>query len=73
MNLTAAIHREERRIKNQIDALQERLTVLRRASAALNGMGAPQRGKRRRLSAAARRRISMAQKARWAKQRKAAE
>jgi hypothetical protein len=72
MNLTAAIHGEERRIKNQIDALQEQLTALQRASAVLNGTGAPRRGKRRRLSAAARRRISIAQKARWAKQRKAA-
>jgi hypothetical protein len=73
MNLTAAIRNEERGIKNQIDALQERLTALRRVSAVLNGAGAPRRGKRPRLSAAARRRISMAQKARWAKQRKAAK
>jgi hypothetical protein len=73
MNLTTAIHREERRIKNQIDALQERLTALRRVSTVLNGTGAPRLGERRRLSAAARRRISMAQKARWAKQKKAAE
>jgi hypothetical protein len=72
MNLTAAIHREERQIKNQIDELQGRLTALQRVSAALNGAGTPNRGRRRRLSAAARRRISMAQKARWAKQRKAA-
>jgi hypothetical protein len=71
MNLTAAIRGEEHRIKNQIDALRDRLAALRQVSAVLNGTGAPRRGKRPRLSAAARRRISMAQKARWAKQRRA--
>jgi hypothetical protein len=69
MNLTIALRREERRIRKAIDTLRERLTAVERASAALNGKDAPRHHWRRRLSAAARRRSTIAQKKPWAKKR----
>lgn len=58
-----------------LQALKEELDRIQSAIAALEGSGAGLRGgrrkgRKRRLSAAARKRISEAQKARWAKQKK---
>jgi len=58
-----------------LQALREELDRIQRAIAALEGSDAGLRsgrrkGRKRRLSAAARKRISEAQKARWAKQKK---
>jgi hypothetical protein len=62
--------REERRdAQNQVQKLGEAISVLEkltRSSGATARIGAPHRVKRV-LSAAGRRRISLAQKARWAK------
>jgi len=64
--------REERReAQNQVQKLGEAITVLEkltRSSGASVSGGSPHRAKRV-LSAAGRRRISLAQKARWAKLR----
>jgi hypothetical protein len=71
-NIAKAIDRlrEERRdAQNQVQKLGEAISVLEkltRGSGATVHAGAPRRGKRI-LSAAGRRRISLAQKARWAK------
>jgi len=62
--------REERRdAQNQVQKLGEAISVLEkltRGSSSITHAGAPHRAKRV-LSAAGRRRISLAQKARWAK------
>jgi hypothetical protein len=64
--------REERRdAQNQVQKLGEAISVLEkltRGSGVAMSSGSPQRAKRV-LSAAGRRRISLAQKARWAKLR----
>ena len=71
-NIAKAIDRlrEERRdAQNQVQKLGEAIAVLEkltRSSGATVHAGAPHRAKRV-LSAAGRRRISLAQKARWAK------
>jgi len=71
-NIAKAIDRlrEERRdAQNQVQKLGEAISVLEkltRGSGAIVRAGAPRRAKRV-LSAAGRRRISLAQKARWAK------
>jgi hypothetical protein len=71
-NIAKAIDRlrEERRdAQNQVQKLGEAISVLEkltRGTGATTLAGASQRG-RRVLSAAGRRRISLAQKARWAK------
>jgi len=71
-NIAKAIDRlrEERRdAQNQVQKLGEAISVLEkltRSGGATMRMGAPHRAKRV-LSAAGRRRISLAQKARWAK------
>jgi hypothetical protein len=71
-NIAKAIDRlrEERRdAQNQVQKLGEAISVLEkltRGSGAIVHGGAPRRAKRV-LSAAGRRRISLAQKARWAK------
>ena len=67
--------REERRdAQNQVEKLGEAISVLERltrgSGISMSG-GSPHRAKRV-LSAAGRRRISLAQKARWAKQKKSA-
>jgi hypothetical protein len=73
-NIAKAIDRlrEERRdAQNQVQKLGEAIAVLEklsRSTGATMHAVAPQRNKRV-LSAAGRRRISMAQKARWAKMR----
>jgi prophage DNA circulation protein len=70
-NIAKAIHRlrEERRdAQNQVQKLGEAIAVLEKLSrgtgAAVHAVTAP---RKRILSAAGRRRISLAQKARWAK------
>ena len=71
-NITKAIDRlrEERRdAQNQVQKLGEAISVLERLTRGMGSMthaGTPHRAKRI-LSAAGRRRISLAQKARWAK------
>ena len=73
-NIAKAIDRlrEERRdAQNQVQKLGEAIAVLEkltRGSGITAGTGGPHRAKRV-LSAAGRRRISLAQKARWAKLR----
>ena len=67
MNIINVIRREEHRVEKQINSLQDTLTALRKASNLLNGR--TERTGRHRLSAAARRRISIAQKKRWREQR----
>jgi hypothetical protein len=71
-NIAKAIDRlrEERRdAQNQVQKLGEAISVLEkltRTAGTTGNAGGPNRGKRT-LSAAGRRRISLAQKARWAK------
>lgn len=62
MNLLAAFRREERKIEKQVEKLQQLLDTIKEAREAV-----AQHGKhdKRRLSKAARLRISRAQKARW--------
>ena len=72
-NIAKAIDRlrEERRdAQNQVQKLGEAITVLEKLTrgSGVTSAGAPHRAKRV-LSAAGRRRISLAQKARWAKLR----
>jgi hypothetical protein len=55
-------------IETEIARLQHIADALR----GLKSKGGAPRGKRRAMSAAARKKISLAQKARWAKQKKAA-
>jgi hypothetical protein len=72
-NISKALSRlreERREAQNQLQKLGEAIAVLEKLT---RGQGAPyaggQRRARRVLSAAGRRRISLAQKARWAKMR----
>jgi hypothetical protein len=70
-NIAQAITRlreEHRDAQNQVQKLEEAIAVLERLTrgGGTNHAGTPSRGKRV-LSAAGRRRISLAQKARWAK------
>lgn len=69
MNILAAIKREERKLEKELGHLQKKLDGIRSAAKALgHDMSRGVVGlKRRVLSAAARARISAAQKARWAK------
>jgi len=61
-----------RQIKKERDRVERELTGLNAALSAFVGAykGAKPKGTRRTLSAAARRKISLAQQARWAKQKK---
>jgi hypothetical protein len=63
-----------KQIKKERDRVERELTGLNAALSAFVGAykGAKPKGTRRTLSAAARRKISLAQKARWAKQKKRA-
>src|SRR2546428_72845 len=54
-------------IRERIESLHSQLARITGAQAAPVKNGAPRRGKKRRMSAAARARISAAMKARWAK------
>jgi len=71
LNLSVAQLKRMAKLKGQIERLQSKLE-------SLAGNGAPGPGrkpgrKRRKMSAAARRKISLAQKARWAKTKKKAK
>jgi hypothetical protein len=65
MNIVQALRHEAKK-------LEERLDRVRAAITALNGRGPGRMGRRRgyKLSAAARRRMSLAQKKRWAEKRR---
>jgi len=63
----AAIHELQREVKR----IQDAITMLRRIQAQRSARGAAGGGKKRRLSAEARRRISEAAKKRWAVRRAA--
>ena len=65
LNLSVAKLKRMVALKGQIERLQSRLTALAGIAPAAPA-GKPGR-KRRKMSAAARRKISLAQKARWAK------
>jgi hypothetical protein len=65
LNLSVAKLKRMAALKGQIERLQSRLEALAGAASAAPA-GKPGR-KRRKMSAAARRKISMAAKARWAK------
>jgi hypothetical protein len=72
-NITQALvrlHDERRQAQRQVERLTEAITVLERLSRGQNGSYSGRGGRVKRvLSAAGRRRISLAQKARWAKLR----
>jgi len=72
-NITQALVRlndERRQAQRQVERLTEAITVLERLSRGQNGSYSGRFGRAKRvLSAAGRRRISLAQKARWAKLR----
>lgn len=62
--------REERRdAQNQVEKLEEAIAVLEKLTRGQSSYGGPQHRVKRVLSVAGRRRISLAQKARWAKVR----
>ncbi len=64
--------REERReAQNQVQKLEEAIAVLEKLTRGQGSSYGPQHRVKRVLSAAGRRRISLAQKARWAKVRQA--
>jgi hypothetical protein len=64
LNIVEQLKQEQAKLQNQLSAIEKALH-------ALNGSGsAKPHGGRRTMSAAARKRISLAQKARWAAKRK---
>jgi hypothetical protein len=65
LNLSVAQLKRMAKLKGQIERLQARLEAL--AGDTTPGPGRKPGRKRRKMSAAARRKISLAQKARWAK------
>jgi hypothetical protein len=67
MNILVALRHEERRLEKQGNKVQAALAGIRAATQALSGRNSTQPRSKRHLSAAARARISRAQKARWAK------
>jgi len=74
MNILEVLRRAEKEAEAKQEAATRELQAITAAIGALNGHGGPgpRRGRRlgHRMSAAARRRISIAQKLRWAKNRK---
>jgi hypothetical protein len=75
MNILAALKREEAKLQKHADKVRQQLDALRAATKIL-GRGVAKGGKRigkkkRKMSAAARARISKATKARWAEFRAA--
>ncbi|HEU6448545.1 MAG TPA: hypothetical protein VFV23_08925 [Verrucomicrobiae bacterium] len=68
LNLSTAKLKKIIALKGQIERLQAQLQSIAGGSAAVTSAAAPAR-KRRAMSAEARRKISLAQKARWAKQK----
>ena len=74
MNILKVLRTAEKEAEAKQEAATRELQAITAAIGALNGHGrpGPRRGRRpgHRMSAAARRRISIAQKLRWAKNRK---
>lgn len=74
MDILAALKSEEAKFEKQMNSARQQLDTIRatiKAWVGVNGSGKATGGKRRVMSAAARARISKAQKARWAKVRAA--
>jgi hypothetical protein len=69
MNILPAIRREERRLEKVVSKVQGELNALRGAAEAFGRTYRARRRKRRKMSAAARAKISRAAKRRWAKVR----
>ena len=69
MNLVAALRREERRLEKQLQKVQAGIAGIRAAMEALTDRHTTQPKRKHHLSAAARARISAAQRKRWAKLR----
>ena len=70
MNILKVLRRAEKEAEAKQEAATRELQAITAAIGALNGHGRPGRRPGHRMSAAARRRISIAQKLRWAKNRK---
>ena len=68
MDIVQTLEKELEQAKKQVKALGKALAAFRSTLSRNQQTGAPAR-KKRRMSAAARKKISQAQKARWAKQR----
>jgi hypothetical protein len=72
MTLLAAIRREKRKLEKQAQQIQHRLKGLETAAKALGGSAQRELKKATKVSAAARRRMSVAAKRRWKKIKKGA-
>jgi hypothetical protein len=66
MNILQVLHREEKKLLQAYGKIEGQLRGVR---AAINAIGTNGNHKKHTMSAAARRKISMAQRARWAKQK----
>jgi hypothetical protein len=71
MTLLAAVRREQRKLQKQAQQLQQRLESLETAATALSGSAPGRHKKATKVSAAARRKMSLAAKRRWKKIKKA--
>ena len=69
MDIVQAIEKELEQAKRRVKALGKALAAFRGTLLRNEQTGVPPTRKKRRMSAAARKKISQAQKARWAKQR----
>lgn len=69
MDIVRALEQELAEAKKQVNALGKALEAFRTTLTRNHKAGAKTAAKKRHMSAAARKRISMAQKARWAKQK----
>jgi hypothetical protein len=69
MDIVRALEQELAEAKKQVNALGKALEAFRTTLTRNQKAGGKTAGKKRHMSAAARKRISMAQKARWAKQK----
>jgi hypothetical protein len=67
MNLSVQQLRRAANIKDKIQSLENKLSRILGSPAEATANGAPKLKRRRKMSAAARRKISLAAKARWAK------
>jgi hypothetical protein len=72
MTLVAAIRREKRKLEKQARQIQHRLEGLETAAKALGGSAQREFKKATKVSAAARRKMSLAAKRRWKKIKKGA-
>lgn len=69
MDIVRALEKELAEAKKQVNALGKALEAFRSNLVGKQKAGHAVAGKKRHMSAAARKRISLAQKARWAKQK----